>query len=216
MAAESLCEELISSLKQQLHGQRAHEVASEVGCRDLEDLQPKLSALDTVRRERAARSDIAAALLLAGDTRLHTHVAESSSIACSRRWCCLPRLTRRNTFNHGCIPQYKRVSTTLGPLKCTSAWQRPRASRMPASINGHDCSSASSADAESAAADQPSVSVSWNQIDDTRCAMMMHRDFAKHALTKSNSSAKLPQLQQRVSSPYSPTGSPRLSSPSHE
>jgi hypothetical protein len=214
MAAESLCEELISSLKQQLHGERAHEVASEVGCRDLEDLQLKLSAL--ILCDESEQRGVILLLPCSSPAILDCIHASLNPVPSH---VVVMLLTPAHTAQHvqsWLHPTIQASIDDVGAAQVHISLATAAGSRMPASINGHECSSASSADAESAAADQPSVSVSWNQIYDTRCAMMMHRDFAKHALTKSNSSAKLPQLQQRVSSPYSPTGSPRLSSPSHE
>ena len=231
MVAENVCEELISSLARQLHGQRAHEVASEVGssgCRDLAELQLKLAAL--ILCDESEQRGVILLLPCSSPAILDCFHASLNAVPSHVVIMLLTPVHTAHYVQSWLHPTIQTRIDDVGAAPVHISVATAAGSRMPACINGGECSAAAAADAESAAADQPSVSVSWNQIYDTRCAMMMHRDFAKHALTKSNSSAKLPQLQHRVSSPYSPsgsprprvsspysaTGSPRLSSPSHE
>ena len=79
-------------------------------------------------------------------------------------------------------------------------------SRLPACINGHEIQIISDD-----AAQGNTATIAWIQIYDTRCAMMIHKHFAKSSVSKSISPTK--KSQQRISSPYSPHGSPRHGSP---
>jgi hypothetical protein len=85
------------------------------------------------------------------------------------------------------------------------------ASRMPACVNGHE-----SIFPPVNSQEEPSPNatyISWTQIYDTRCAIMLHKAFANFTFSKCNATAKQPQFPSRSLSPYSPQGSPRFESP---
>jgi hypothetical protein len=211
MVAHHVVRDLIASLNVQLRGHDSREVEP-AAYADLEDLQATLSRL-LLCRESEQRGVI---LLLP--------CCSSDILHCFSR-SMLPLPLHVVIILLTPVRMAQQVQTWLHPtiqshLDDAAAAQVPvtvatvSGSRMPACINGHEATHipADACDAADGASGEPSIS--WAQIYDTRCAMVMHRDFASGLPVKSNAVAVQQHAQRRASSPYSPQGSPRLGSPS--
>ncbi len=207
MVATELCRELITSLKLQL-GQEA-----ELECSaQFEDAQAELSRL-ILCHECEQRGLI---LVLPSRSSAIMHCFNMSIFPIPSHVIIMllapARIAQQvQTWLHPTIQTHLQDAGAALVQVCNAT---VFGARMPACVIGHESSVESAEAAEDAASNE--ASISWTRIYDTRCAMMMHRDFPKVSFAKSSSScaAKQSYLPPRASSPYSPKASPRLGSPS--
>ncbi len=206
MVAEDICLELISCLTGQLKGRPPPEV--NVNCFMLEDLQ--LQLLQLILCCECEQRGVILLLPCRSSAILGCIHYSLNPVPSHVIFILLAPLHMAQQVQSWVHPTVHTHLDDAGSAHVPVQVALDAGSRLPACINGHD-SQIVHVDAEQDTTEHDAPHIAWIQIYDTRCAIMIHKHFARSSFAKTVFPSK--KLQQRLSSPYSPHASPRHGSP---
>jgi hypothetical protein len=200
-----LCHELIKSLSEQLPYQYQSEWGAH-GTTELDDLQTKFSQL--VMCEQCKKRGLIMILPSRTPAMLDCFHWSLRPIPSHVIIILLAPVRMVHQVQSWLHPTIQTHINDVGAAQVNVDTASDAALRMPPCVNGHAKVFPSTNSPAECALDTPNIS--WTQIYDTRCAIMMHKEFA--TCSGERVSAKQCQSPSSGSLPYSSQGSPQLGS----